>query len=290
MCFCVLGRYGDVMILLPGLKALYDSTGVKPVVVVSKEFACLFNGVSYAVAHPVAFDCYRDVRSAVAFAIRTYGDCIVPKWWDDPRKKGQSPRIPTPWFMADAPKAKTNEVVTLRYKGEKLVLAKEDWENYMVSQWEHAGFTRAQMMEWPLVFDRRNKEAEVSLVQRVFHTQKPKLLYNFGGVTSPLPKPIQTPMNQMINRLGGKFEIINLAHVRANCIYDLLGLYDRAAIVMSTDTATLHLCRASNVPYVALVANSGSGSVTFANCKLRVRYHNIQANLAKIEAALAEAA
>lgn len=274
ICYVVLGRFGDLMILLSGLKALYDSTGTKPVVIVGREFACLFNGVTYALAHPVMYDVYRDVRLAVDFAIRTYGDCIVPKWWDDPRKK-PPPVVPPPWFDERTPKPYSGKTVSIIYQNQRYTLPKEDWENYMVSQWEHAGFTREQMMEWPLVFDKRDPNAEAALANRIFRTSKPKLLYNFGGVTSPLPKGQVVAMTQMINRLSAKFEIINLAQVRANCIYDLLGLYDRAAGVISTDTATLHLARASKTPYVGLIADSGSGSVTFQNCVLRVRYHRL---------------
>lgn len=271
--YCILGRFGDICVVLPGLKALYDSTGTKPIVVVGKEFANIFDGVSYAQAHPVAFDVYRGVRAAIEFAIYTYGDCIVPKWWDDPRNK-PPPRIPPPWFGEETPKVKSGETVSMHYKGQKIVLAKEDWENYMVSQWEHAGFTREQMMEWPLVFDRRNKEAEAVLARQWFKSTKPKLLYNFSGRTSPLPKEHYTPMMQVIHRLAHKFEPVNLGSIKAHHIYDLLGLYDQAAALITVDTATLHLAGASSVPYVALLANGGSGSVPKGNCILKVRYHN----------------
>ena len=271
-CFVVMGRYGDLMILLPGWKAIFDSSGVRPIVVVSKEFACIFNGVSYVQPHVVPFHFYSGVRDAIKLAVATYGDCIVPKWWDDPRKR-PPPIIPDPWFPC----------VTIRYGGKVWQLPKEDWESYMTSQWEHAGFTRQQMLDWPVVFDRRNEAAEAALRMKCFRTQKPKLLYNFSGVTSPVPSQHFKTLNTILSRLSARFELVELSSKRCEHIYDLLGLYDHAAALLTSDTATLHLAGASKLRYVALLANGGSGSVPRGNCILKVRYGKLAAHYQDIE-------
>ena len=38
-CYVQLGRFGDLMIMLPGWKHLYDTTGEKPNVIACAEFA-----------------------------------------------------------------------------------------------------------------------------------------------------------------------------------------------------------------------------------------------------------
>jgi len=46
-CCIHLGKYGDLMVLMPGWKHSFDKTGIRPLVMVSQEFANLFDGVSY---------------------------------------------------------------------------------------------------------------------------------------------------------------------------------------------------------------------------------------------------
>lgn len=274
-CFVVLGRYGDLMILMPGWKAIYDDTKIKPVVIVSREFAPIFDGVSYVQPHPLNVNCYTGVQAAIQTGIKHYGNCIVPKWWDDPRHK-PPPIIPEPWF----------ETVNLRHNGKTWKIPAKDWDSYQTSQWEHAGFTRQQMMEWPLVFDRRSQAREKDLALRVFKTDKPKLLYNMGGTTSPIPGQWHRSIREVIARCSNKYECVDLGHVKAPRIYDLLGLYDRAAVMLTSDTSTLHLAAASKLPFVALIANGGSGSVPRGNCVLKVRYHDLGHSFREIESTL----
>lgn len=112
---------------------------------------------------------------------------------------------------------------------------------------------------------------------------KPKLLVNlnptgtspFYGVNEVVPLLHQTGL-----------EIVDLGNVRAERIYDLLGLYDHAAGLVTTDTATLHLAAASSIPYIAFVNNGGAGSVPKGNCILKVRYGQVGQNLSQISQAL----
>jgi len=273
--FCVLGRLGDLMILMPGWKALYDQTHLKPVVIVAREFASIFDGVSYVQPHVLNVNPYTGVLQAIQTGIRLYGNVLVPKWWDDPRHR-PPPIIPEPWF----------ETKTIKYQGKTWTMAAKDWDSYQTSQWEHAGFTREQMMEWPLVFDRRSEAREEQLRRQTFKTNKPKLLWNIGGTTNPAPGEHHAKLRAIMTRLHGKFENVDLGHIRAPRIYDLLGLYDKAAGMLTSDTSTLHLAAASKLPFVALLANGGSGSVPRGNCILKVRYNVLGQNLQQIESAL----
>lgn len=258
-----MGKMGDEMILMPGLKHVYDETGVKPVVVVAQEFASIYEGVSYALADPVSLSWWEHVTMARHYAEAKYGHAIVPKWWDDAT-------LPPP------PPPPNARMTRIQFMGRDIVLAEEDWESYQTSQWVSAGFERQQMLEWPLVFDRRNAVRESELRKQFFRTKKPKLLVSIAGPgTSPFPAVPE--MMQVVNKFRGDFEIVDLSRMRATRIYDLLGLYDHAAGLITNDTATLHLASASPVPYVAFVNNGGSGSIPKGNCILSVRYQNVMA-------------
>jgi ADP-heptose:LPS heptosyltransferase len=76
-------------------------------------------------------------------------------------------------------------------------------------------------------------------------------------------------------------EIVNLAAIKAERLYDLLGLYDHAVGLVTSDTATLHLAAASKVPYIALLNNGGAGSIPKGNCILSIRYSNFRNELGR---------
>ena len=140
--WCHLAKYGDIMIMLPAWKAIYDATLVKPVVMVAEEFSNIFEGVSYVTPWPVKLVWWRDSYIAVKEAIKRYGHCYVPKFWDC---KGAKP-----------PLKRGEPTTTLKFQGRDIVVSASDWESYQLSQWEYSGFTRQQMLDWPLVFDKRN--------------------------------------------------------------------------------------------------------------------------------------
>lgn len=269
-CFAHLGKYGDLMILAPGLKAIFDATGVRPVCIVSEQFATIFDGVSYAESWRVRLGWYSDVDIACALGIARFGRCIVPKFWDI---KGAKP-----------PVALHNEpTITLKVHGEMLTLPAREWDSYQASQWRHAGFTMQQLLDWPLVFDLRSPEREEELRRRHFHTNRPKLLFNLStSGTSPF---VHVPEIMALLYETG-CECVDLSRVHAERIYDLLGLYDRAIGMVTSDSATLHLASASRIPYVAFVNNGGSGSIPKGNCVLKVRYRDTLASRAAVREAI----
>ena len=62
-----LGRYGDVIALLPVLKKEYDDTGEKPSLIISKDYADILDGVSYV--DPVVYQGkFEDISGALKFA------------------------------------------------------------------------------------------------------------------------------------------------------------------------------------------------------------------------------
>jgi ADP-heptose:LPS heptosyltransferase len=77
---------------------------------------------------------------------------------------------------------------------------------------------------------------------------------------------------------------VDIGHVSAHRIFDLLGLYDRAAGLITADTATAHLAVGSKVPAIWFTIPDWRGSVPRGNCVWHCTYAEI---LGKIEEIMA---
>ena len=259
-CYIQLGKFGDLMILLVGMKHLFDETGQKPVVLTSQEYGSILEGVTYVQPWIEPLHWIQDLGRARHLAEYKYGWGIVGKWWDDPSH-------PPP------PPVNGSQVTTLMFGGRRLQIPAAEWDSYQLSQWRAFGFQTQQMVDWPLVFDRRNRMREDELRKRVFRTTKKKLLINLvGGGSSRFG--FDSEIHNIVARFRPDFEIVDLARVRAARIFDLLGLFESATGLITVDTSTLHLAGACKVPYVAYIANGGGGSIPKGNCQLGIRYEN----------------
>ena len=272
-CYVQLGRFGDIMILLPALRHLHETTGVTPVVMACAKFATVLEGCSYVTPWPFeGGDWVNSVRAARDHARRFYDEVVVPKWWDC---AGMEPPPPPP----DEPNP-----VTLEHCGRRYRVAPGEWDSYQFSQWKACGFTKQNLLDWPLVFDRRSPEREARLVQYTLNPRLPAVLYNFSGISNQMP--FAPEVLSALHPLRNRVQFVDLSVVMAHRIYDLLGLYDRAACVLSGDTATLHLAAASKVPLIALLANGGAGSIPRGNCIASLRYHEVRARVGEIRGAV----
>ncbi len=271
-CFVHLGRFGDIIIMLPALKRIHDQTGIRPVMMSCDEFGSVLEGCSYVRPWLVSgLSWNRDVQACYVEALKWYSHVIVPKWWDCP---GLEPPPPAKG---------EHELVWLKHQGRDIHVPKEDWESYQFSQWKACGFTKAQLLEWPLVFDRRSPERETELSRHYMGMagKKPYVLYNFSGISNPVS--FEPEIMRALAPIRRHFEMIDLSRIRAHRIYDLLGLYDRAACLITGDTSTLHLAAASPVPMIALLANDGAGSIPRGNTVLKLRYRELRAKVDEIK-------
>jgi hypothetical protein len=101
---------------------------------------------------------------------------------------------------------------------------------------------------------------------------KPLLLVNFSGHSSPfawVPEVMRA-----VNQFQQQFNIVDIGRLKAQRIYDLLGLFDAAAGLITIDTATLHLAAGSAVPYIAYTRADWSSSVPKGNCVLEIKYRD----------------
>jgi hypothetical protein len=268
-CFVHLGKHGDLMILMPGWQRMFIETGERPVVMVAKEFADTLEGISYVRRWTVPLHWYGDCGDARVWAEKEFGkdNVIFPKWWDDP---------------TFTPPAIRHDATSLIIHGRKMQIEKGEWFSYMSSQWKYAGFKMEHLMDCP-VFDRRRPGVEAALRVHLFRTKKPKLLIclNTGGSS---PFGFEPEVQKTIREFKDDFEIIDLMNVRAERIFDLLGLFDHPeAALITSDTATLHLAGASKIPYVAYIAGGGGGSIPRGNCLATIRYDDTVRRIKDLE-------
>lgn len=208
-----LGRFGDEILLLPCWLKHFQDTGVKPVVIVSRDYASVFQGVSYVQPDVINAQWYMGMPQARQMAALKYGEYAITQC-----------------------------------HGHCWGVDMDEWPTFGESMWARAGFP-GQYGTLPMAFDRRNPAREERLMIPFARARTPILLYNLHGISSPF-NAAQAVLARL-RRYARRFTLVNLAGIRAKFIYDLLGLYDRAAGLISVDTSTAHLAAASKVPMLA---------------------------------------
>ncbi len=271
-CYVQLGRFGDLMILLPGVYREFTRTGIKPVILTCEEFSSVLDGVSYVQPFPVTGVRWSNgVRKAMIAAEKYYDKVVVPKWWD--------------CHGMDPPPPPLHEPFTeLSFDGRRIIVSQSEWDSYQYSQWKACGWTRQEMLDWPLVFDRRSAEREQFLAKAYLNPRRPNVLYNFSGISNPMA--LEPEVIRELLTLGNRINLVDIGRIRAERIYDLLGLYDRATCLITGDTSTMHLASASSVPMIALIADGGAGSIVKGNAILRLRYSEVRQNVSSIRNAI----
>lgn len=266
----LLGRTGDLLIMFPAFKAIFDRTGLKPYCIVSNEYSSVFDGISYCEPIVLREHWWKGMTVARKVARERFGlNPIIPQWWN----------------TDDGPGHKETGEFVLQSHGHEWGVNLEKWPNFMTSMWDRAGFTAEEMKMLPLVIDRRNFAREQLLVKNYTRQQRPLLLYNFTGVSSPFGFPGE--VLGVLNKYRTYFNLIDIGKIRAHRIFDLLGLYDVAAGLITIDTATLQLCPASKVPYIGFTVDGWNGSVPRGNCQLHISYNSTPRRVKDIENVIA---
>lgn len=248
-----LGLFGDCINILP---LLYDDAqrGTRNALMVSKDFASLLDGVSYA-------------------------ERVV---YDGP-----------PWELDKAieqAKTVTNDITVTQLVGPTEIVRqavvtrngveyRATTESFLKDQWNLAGRLNDWRKQIPLVFDRRNVQREEALIKQWFPKRKKHILVAANGTSSPFEfKELLLELIRL--RFGRHYNVVDLSNVRAERIYDLLGLFEHPAThcLVSIDSAPLHLAYAvPKLPVVALVNDRPSlwhGSVWRPNHVCHMRYHD----------------
>ncbi len=185
------------------------------------------------------------------------------------------------WAMRDWP----NIVVLQQYNTDGWpVSARAD--SFVKESYRVAG--KLALFPLPLTFDRRSTEREAALLS-IVPTDKPLLLVATRGISSPFAHG--EALLALLTRTFPHVRVLDMGTVRAERLFDLLALFERAACLVTIDSALLHLAQAvPTLPVVALVTDRPTpwhGSPRYAGQILRVPYSSYPRRAAEVIAAVA---
>jgi hypothetical protein len=154
--------------------------------------------------------------------------------------------------------------------------------SFAIDAWARAGYW-GEFGLHPLMLA-RSPEREARLLASV-NPQQPFILVSRNGTSSPFAHG-----DELLSLARAHCpNVIDLSSIRAENFVDLLALYERADMLITTDTATIHLAEASSVPVVALLADSPTrwhGSPPKGNVVLAIRYSEFSTRRGEIDAAI----
>ena len=129
-------------------------------------------------------------------------------------------------------------------------------ESYQTDAWEAAGM-RGEFQRLPVDFDRRDNNRESKLVAETLDG-RPAVLVALCSVSSPIALP---GFIEALQREVPECQFVDMSNVRAERLYDVLGLLDEARLLVTVDSSLLHLSRASDCPVFAIRNDGWKGSV-----------------------------
>jgi hypothetical protein len=240
-CLVQLGRYGDILNLLPVAHAIAKEEGGKVAMLVHREFMDLMEGVSYVEA------------------VRWEGDMMQPHT-AAVTLNGKFERVIVAQ-VADSSRARQRVC-----------------EAFNMDQWHNCGFLdRWSDPELKLVIDRRSHEREHKLMESLRLRGRPYILVNTRGISGKFHAEDQL-LTELQTRWVNEAVVVDMRRFKAAKIFDLLGLIDNAICLVTVDTSTLHLAAASKTPTIALLrdyADSPTGRTTDLWCGPKLRGGNI---------------
>ena len=238
-CHVATGKLGDVVNILPLLHDEFSKTGEKQNLIVGNEYAAEFESLSYLNIIRWSGG-WQDLKEAIRWAKQNFTDVVNLSTYG----KDFPFQHKTPSFLM------------------------EPWERVR----RLADFDRL-----PLVIDGRDKAREKKLLERHL-PDRPFILYADHGESSPFPH--KEELAKLLKDVLGKTHvIIRLSEIRAERFFDLLALYEKASLIVATETAHLHLTRAVNVPVMAFTKDEPSRWHGSPHCKrfiLTVRYGDFE--------------
>lgn len=223
LCVVELGRYGDILNILPVLKHIYDNYE-KPHLMVSAEFADLLEGCSYVEPFVTSLK-NEKLGSALEIAKQSFQIVLNAGVWGEGH------------------------------------IQKKCTRSYNMDSWNNTGYLRFfDNADMRPMFDRRDADREHLLLAglRGYDT-RPMMLVNVSkAVSSPCAHCAEL-LAEIQKVWDHDYHVVNLAEHRAHRLYDFIGVFEAAACLISLDTSFIHLATATDIPVVALTNPKGDG-------------------------------
>lgn len=229
--FLLLGRLGDIINFLPVARDFAQRDGRPVAMVVARGFETILEGVSYVV--PVVLD--------LEPMDRTEGEAIARGMFDN------------------------LSVVQVAGRGIK---ADRIEESYNRDSWRMAGYSdRWHDPMLRTVFDRRNYARERELIRKILpDTEKPVVLINCRSAYSAPFAGWQAFQEAIITHWSDVVHFVDIGDYRADRFFDMLGVMELSAGMITVDTATLHLVSACGLPVIHLGPSLGRWRTSTPRC------------------------
>ena len=139
------------------------------------------------------------------------------------------------------------KVIATQVNGNPIPRSKD---NFIVDQWHRLGMLR-YFHDLPLVFDKRNADRDAVLARtHLPKTDKPILAYCMSGHSSPFPRA--NAFVAWLRSHAPQYQLLDIAAIKLPSVVDLLPILQKCALLVTIDSAPLHLAYACGIPTVAL--------------------------------------
>ncbi len=220
----MLGRVGDILNIIPAVEYEARQHNYKPKVISARQYAGVLDGFDYLEKEVYPGE-YWDITGAIAYVYQNF-----------------------PGY-----KLINCSVYGKNYKYDK------QCNSFLREAWR---FTQCPIA-WgalPLIITNRDIDRELEINERleIDKITKPIVLTALRGNSSPFDKA-QKLLNKLNERLGNFYHILDISEVKAEQIYDLLTLYEKADCLIAIDSAPLHLAEAvqtyKKLPVISLISD-----------------------------------
>lgn len=220
--WCLVGcKTGDCINCLQPIYAEYKRTNEIQHVMVAEKYASLFSGCSY-VKVVKWFGEWHDLKSSIIEAKKLYEEVITlstfGKDWPIEKK--------TPSFALD--QIERSKSIT------------------------ESGISGVVFQNISKPFDERSKLREYNLCSKIGIDSK-TILFADTSESSKFSGIIE--LQKILYENFTENKIVKLSEIKADFFYDMIGVYDKAACLVSIETSHLHLSASSDIPVIALVTD-----------------------------------
>lgn len=240
MNWIITSKLGDICNALPIIHYEFKEASEVQTVITSEKYAQIFDGCSYC--KPILFyGAWGDLQEAIKFSKGNFDYASLLQCHGNK-------------FPFEQTQKSFQQEVYLRAG--------------LIDQWD----------KLELVFDQRDESREKELVSKIVPRAKLRgrpfekfILVGDAGESAPFAQ-IEELCSMLQSNFGETHKIIRLSSVKAEKIYDLIGLYDRAACLVTIDTVHLHLAKASKVPIIALARDGWVGASSSKHFMMYAKY------------------
>lgn len=216
VCIVQLGRFGDIINILPVAKHINDTYG-KPYVLCSREFSSVLEGCSYVEPYPVDLN-NGQVKEAMAIARKQFRHVLQAQIWGND------------WIQD------------------------KQCVSFNMEQWRMLGFLHKFREHTMIpVFDQQDRpRALAALGKARTKLGEPLLLVN---VTQSHSSPFGAGpalLAKIREAFEPAFEVLDVSGLALHRIYDLLPFMEAARAIVTIDTALIHLAAATTTPVVCI--------------------------------------